>query len=266
VKTELVVVPYVLGHADVGMGAGPSALERGATAALRPVGVQRIELSTPFAHEIGACFELNRQLAGAVAGVVGRGAVPVVLTGNCHSQQAVVAGVGSDGLGLVWLDCHADFHTLDTTTSGFFDATAISLIVGDCCHALCASVPGFAPLDSGKVVLAGARDIDPGERARLDASDVVEVGVDDIGALPATLGGFERVSLHVDLDVLDPAHGRANPFAVGPGLGRDELLTAVRAVADTTALAAVTLSAYDPACDADGRVRDTALALLQSLT
>jgi hypothetical protein len=63
--------------------------------------------------------------------------------------------------------------------------------------------------------------------------------------------------------VLD--HGRANPFAVGPGLGRDELLTAVRAVADTTALVAVTLSAYDPGCDHDGRMRGTALTLLESL-
>jgi arginase len=265
VKTELVLVPYVLGHAGVGMGAGPSALEPGAAAALRPAGVHRIELSTPFAHEIGACFDLNRQLASAVAGIVRRGAVPVVLTGNCHSQQAVVAGVGSEGLGLAWLDCHADFHTLETTTSGFFDGMAISMIVGDCCHALCASVPGFASIDAGRVVLAGARDVDPAERARLDASGVVEIGVDDIGVLPSKLGGFERVSLHVDLDVLDPAHGRANPFAVGPGLGRDQLLTAVRAVADTTTLVAVTLSAYDPGCDDDGRVRDTALALLESL-
>jgi arginase len=196
---------------------------------------------------------------------VRRDAVPVVLTGNCHSQQAVVAGIGGDGLGLVWLDCHADFHTLETTASGFFDGTAISMIVGDCCHALCASVPGFAPLDARQVVLVGARDIDTGERARLDASDVVEVAVDDIGVLPSALAGFDRVSLHVDLDVLDPADGRANPFAVGPGLDCAELLGAVRAVADSTQLAAVTLSAYDPGCDEDGRVRDTALELLKAL-
>jgi arginase len=264
-ETELIVVPYVLGHECVGMGAGPLVLESGVVAALQPARAHRIGLSEPFAHEIGACFDLNRQLAQAVAAAAARGAVPVVLTGNCHSQQAVVAGVGTDGLGLVWLDCHADFHTLETTTSGFFDATAISMIVGDCCHALCASVPGFALLDGDRVVLVGARDVDPGERSRLDASAVVEVGVDDIAALPAKLRGFDRVSLHVDLDVLDPADGRANPFAVGPGLRRDALLAAVRAVADTRPLAAVTLSAYDPACDDDGRVRETAVALLAAL-
>ena len=43
------------------------------------------------------------------------GVLPVILTGNCHSQQAVVAGLGTEGLGLVWLDCHGDFNTPETT-------------------------------------------------------------------------------------------------------------------------------------------------------
>src|SRR5687768_12353310 len=104
------------------MGAGPLALQAGAVEALAPTRVERLGLSAPFGNEIGACFDLNRQVAVAVAGARERGALPVVLTGNCHTQQAVVAGVGADpGLGLVWFDCHADFHTPDSTDSGFFD-------------------------------------------------------------------------------------------------------------------------------------------------
>ena len=122
---ELIVVPYVLGREGVGMGGGPLALQSGAAAVLKPERVQRIALSEPFTNEIGACFDLNRQVAHAVAGARERGALPVVLTGNCHTQQAVVAGVGTDRLALVWLDCHADFHTPETTESGFFDGTAL---------------------------------------------------------------------------------------------------------------------------------------------
>jgi arginase len=245
------------------MGAGPLALQAGAVEVLRPQRVERLGLSAPFGNEIGACFDLNRQLAVAVAGARERGALPVVLTGNCHSQQAVTAGVGANGLGLVWLDCHADFHTPETTTSGFFDGSALSMIVGDCWTALCASVPGFAPLPAARVVLAGARDIDDGERARLDASDVVELAPSDVDAVADHLAGVERVSLHIDLDVLDPAYGRANAFAVGPGLRPDQLLATINAVLAERPLAAVTLSAYDPALDSDGAVRDTALALLE---
>ena len=260
---ELIVVPYVLGREGVGMGAGPLALAAGAAEALHAERVERIGLSSAFTNEIGACFDLNRQVARAVAGARGRGALPVIMTGNCHTQQAVVAGVGVEELALVWLDCHADFHTPETTTSGFFDGGALSMTVGDCWSALCASVPGFSPLPAGRVVLVGARDLEPGERRRLDASVVVELGPGDSGRLAASLPATRRVSLHIDLDVLDPAHGRANQYAVAPGLSPDELRGAVRTVLAGPELAAVTLSAYDPAFDPAGIVREAALSVLR---
>jgi arginase len=259
-RTELVVVPYLLGREGVGMGAGPLALHEGAIEVLGP---ERIGLDAPFANETAACFDLNRQVARAVAATRARGALPVVLTGNCHTQQAVVAGTGTDGLGLVWLDCHADFHTPETTPSGFFDGQGLSMVVGDCWRALCATVPGFTALPADRVVLAGARDVDAGERERLARSGVVELAPGEIGRLGETLPAGERVSLHLDLDVLDPSSGRANGFAVPPGLDRDELLGAVRAVAAQRELAALTLSAYDPSFDDDGLVHGIALDVLR---
>lgn len=259
---ELIVVPYVLGREGVGMGAGPLALEAAAAELLGPRRVERIGLSAPFGNEIGACFDLNRQVARAVAAARMRNALPVVLTGNCHTQQAVVAGLGTDGLALVWLDCHADFHTPETTESGFFDGTALSLTVGDCWTGLCATVPGFEPLPTARVVLAGARDLEQAERRRLGAADLIELSPDQIGRLATVLPAAERVSLHIDLDVLDPAFGQANQYAVAPGVSPDDLLGAVRAVGARSELAAVTLSAYDPAFDRSGRVREAALATL----
>ena len=244
------------------MGAGPLALEDRATAALRVDGAERIALSEPFGNEIGACFDLNRQVARSVAAARDRDALPVVLTGNCHTQQAVVAGVGRERLGLVWLDCHADFHTPDTTTSGFFDGCGLSMTVGHCWTALCGSVPGFEPLGEEQVILAGVRDIDPAEHRRLTQSDVIVLGPRQVVDIEERLDPVDRISLHVDLDVLDPSQGRANQYAVGPGLTHDELLHAVRVIAEVKPLAAMTLSAYDPAYDTDGRVADTAIELL----
>ena len=262
---ELIVVPYILGREGTGMGAGPLALQPGAVEALQPSRVERLALSAPFGNEIGACFDLNRQLAARVAEARERGSLPVVLTGNCHSQQAVVAGVGSDrGLGLIWFDCHADFHTPETTTSGFFDGCGLAMTVGHCWAALCATVPGFTPLAEEQVLLAGARDFDEGEHARLVGSDVIVLGPHQVIGIEERLGDVERVSLHVDLDVLDPSQGRANRYAVGPGLTRDELLAAVRMIVEDKPLAALTLSAYDPTFDVDGRVADTALAILEA--
>jgi arginase len=260
---ELIVVPYDLGREGVGMGAGPLALEAAAVQTLAPDRVERIGLSAPFANEVGSCFDLNRQVARAVASARRRNALPVVLTGNCHTQQAVVAGLGADDLTLVWLDCHADFHTPETTESGFFDGTALSMTLGDCWTGLCATVPGFEPLPAERVVLAGVRDVETGERRRLDASKVIELTPGGTPRLGTVLPPARRVSLHVDLDVLDPGFGRANQHAVAPGLSPAELLDVVRAVVPRARLAALTLSAYDPEFDHDGAVRTAALAVLR---
>jgi arginase len=264
-KAELVVVPYVLGHEGVGMGAGPLALEREVTEVLEPEKTTRVALSRPFGNEIAACFDLSRQVARAVTEATVRGAVPVVLTGNCHTQQAVVAGLRRDGLGLVWLDCHADFHTPETTPSGFFDGCALSMTVGDCWTALCATVPGFRPLPIDQVLLVGARDVDEGERARLDAARVAELGPDEVGGLAHALPFADRLSLHVDLDVLDPRYGRANAYATPGGLDPETLVEVVATTRGSAPIAALTLSAYDPSHDVDGAVRRAALDVVRAV-
>jgi arginase len=101
------------------------------------------------------------------------------------------------------------------------------------------------------------------ERERLERSAVAQLAADGIGRLGETLPPAGRVSVHIDLDVLDPAHGRANQYAVPPGISPDDLLDVVRAVSERSELAAVTLSAYDPAFDPGGGVREAALAALR---
>jgi arginase len=266
VAARVLCIPYVVGREGDGMGAGPLALVNAAAAALGTEDVRRIGLSEQRTTEVAACFDLNRQLAGEVATARTDGVLPVVLTGNCHSQQAVVAGLGTEDLGLVWLDCHGDFNTPETTETGYFDGYGLAMVVGDCWQTLCATVGGFAPLREDRVVLAGVRSIESGERERLDRSAIHRVDARDVARLPDELDRLhaKRISLHVDLDVLDPAHGRANEFAVAPGITPDELVAAVNAVARDHELAALTLSAYDPSYDADGRVRDAAVAVLET--
>lgn len=267
VAARVLVVPYVVGQEADGMGAGPLTLAEPAAAALATEDLRRIALKEPRTTDVAACFDLNRQLASQVAAARADDVLPVVLTGNCHSQQAVVAGVGIDGLGLVWLDGHGDFNTPETTETGYFDGYGLAMVVGDCWQTLCATVPGFAPLPEDRVLLAGVRDVEVGEGRRLDRSAIHRVAAHDVGRLAKQLDALrvERISLHVDLDVLDPGYGRANQYAVAPGISPDELVGAVYAVSRERELAAVTLSAYDPSYDGDGRVRDAALAVLAAV-
>ena len=104
--------------------------------------VDTIERGDGIEDEAAACFDINRKLAASVATAVGEGQLPVVVTGNCHSQQGVLAGLGPVKPDLAWLDCHPDINTPDTTSSGFFDGYGLAMCTGRCWGTLCATVPG----------------------------------------------------------------------------------------------------------------------------
>jgi arginase family enzyme len=47
--------------------------------------------------------------------------VPAGLAGNCDSCLGTTPGAGTENLGVVWLDAHADFDDPEENESGFFD-------------------------------------------------------------------------------------------------------------------------------------------------
>jgi arginase len=252
---RVITWPFQDGLAEIGMGAGPGVLARGLPG---PVTVPAVEARRP---EIGRIIELDRRLADTVRQAAAGGDVPLVLAGQCMSALGTVAGVGAEGLGVVWLDAHADMDTPEDNRSGFFDVMALSVLTGTGWRALRESIPGFASVPEEHVVLAGARDLEPHQRERVGRSAVhAALGAftaeQFATALEALPGRVERIYLHVDLDVLDSRAGRANEYAAPGGPGPADVLAAVDAVFDAFPVAAAALTAYDPAEDSNGRALD----------
>jgi arginase len=260
---ELIAWPYHAGLRDVSMGLGATTLSAdeglraGLAAADLSVTVETIPPVDESLPEVARIFALDRRLALRVGAACARGAFPLVLGGNCVSCLGTVAGAGADGV--VWFDAHADFDTTDDNISGFTDVFGLAILTGTGWRALRETIPGFAPVPEERVVLAGVRDLEPYQRARLEASAVRTVpGAFEPGALAAALDGLggarDRIYLHVDLDALDSGVGRANPYAApgGPSLGG--LLDAIGAVFDRFEVTAAALTAYDPRVDDDGAI------------
>jgi arginase len=266
---RLIAWPYHAGLAGVSMGLGASVLaadeelRAGLAAAGGDVHVETVPPVDESLPEVARIFELDRRLARRVAAARAAGAFPLVLGGNCCSCLGTVAGAGPAGLGVVWFDAHADFDTTDDNLSGFTDVLGLAILTGTGWRALRETIPGFAPVPEDRVVLAAVRDLEPYQRARLDASAVRTVpGAMDAGALAAELAALARdvgrVYLHVDLDALDIAVGRANPYAAPGGPSLDALMAGVDAVFDRFEVAAAALTAYDPRVDDDGAIADAA--------
>jgi arginase len=277
-----IVVPYDSGQRGLRMGGGPDRLmDKGLPQMLRSENrpslafVDVVPEANPPA-EVAVAFELDRLVSEQVREAHAKGEVPLVLSGNCNTSVGTLAGVGPEGLGVVWFDAHADFNTPETTTTGFTDGMGLAIAVGHCWKKMAESVAGFSPMEEENVVLAGTRAVEPAEEERLSASGVAVVGADRIrreglGALAVALDGLlgrvGRVYVHLDLDVLDPTKvGRANEFAPEGGLTAEDLETALGMVRERFSIAAAGIASYDPSFDADGRVLAAALGCARILT
>ena len=266
--THLIRVPYDSGHLRARMGAGPDALAPVLAEVLGATADETVDAPDGFLTEAGAGFALARAVSERVRAACDAGRRPLVLAGNCLSSVGTVSGVraasgGGDDLAVVWFDAHGDLETPETTTSGFVDGTALAALTGRCWRALAATVPGFRATPGARVVLVGARDVSAAERAALREAGIAWVGADRLrddaaaldGALDALVsGGARRVYVHLDLDVHDPADAPVNSYPAPGGLSAAVVRDAVQRIGDRLEIAAVALTAYDPAGDAERRV------------
>jgi arginase len=165
---------------------------------------------------------------------------------------------------VVWFDAHGESTTPDTTTSGFLDGMGISILTGQCWTTLARTIPGYDPVPGGRILLVGARDLEPEEVKLLDRTGVTRVsGTEHLESLLASLAHqVDGVYLHIDLDVLDPTEAIGNQWVPPGGLTVEAIRAAVRTIQAHTRIKALGIASYDPEADHDGR----ALAAVSSIT
>lgn len=198
---------------------------------------------------------LYRHLADRVAAETR----PVVFAGDCLSAIGVLAGLqraGSDPT-LIWFDAHGDFHTWQTTRSGFLGGMPLAMIVGRGEQTIVEGA-GLAPLDERRVVLVGTRDLDPGEDEAVAGSAMTVLSVADLIRREPPPGALH---VHVDLDVIDPREMPAHNYPAPGGPSLREVLAALAHLAATGRVAAVSFSTWNPALPGADRAAEAAAEL-----
>ncbi len=157
----------------------------------------------------------------------------VGLLATCPSMPGLVAGLQHSGptdkplrIGMLWLDAHPDFNTPETTRSGSLGGMPVAVATGRALHVMRLDAHLAPPLDDRRVVMGGVRLTDPLEQQLLDDSRIEQVSVADLRtASPAVFAQLDRLSrisdklyIHIDMDVLDPAEvaGHQNKVPDGP--------------------------------------------------
>ena len=273
---RFISVPYDSGHRDYRMGRGPNALlDAGLSDRLSAAGhsVSLVEVDGPdwAPAEVKTGFALCREVADGVRSAISEGVLPIVLTGNCLMQVGVLAGIGSDSTGLVWLDAHGDLNTPETTTSGFLDGMALAIAAGWCWRNLVRGLPGFEPVSASRIALVGARDLDQPEHAFIAEHGIRHVTPEGaardgwVSSVQECVDDCDSISVHLDLDVLDPSVCSVNALQAADGLREDQVVELLGALMASGKVAAVTVSAYDPEVDPDGRTPDVVERLITSI-
>ena len=276
-KVELLIVPYDTALRGWRMGAGPDHLVgAGLVSHLSASGyLVQSSVVTPerdgVPAEIATAFELMRLLAQRIRAALAAGRFPLVLSGNCNSAPAILAGLAPLSRAVFWFDAHTDCNTPETTTSGFLDGMALATAMGWCWRQMTSVIPGFQPVQDRAVLLLGTRDLDPLEADLLSSSAVRVLSPASLRSrrldqeLASLRSEVDVGYVHCDLDVLDPGEGQANPFPVPGGLMVEEVERAVRAIGQVVPLKAAAVTAYAPEYDSGGRVSHAAFRIIDAL-
>ena len=191
----------------------------------------------PWEDDLRVARQCLGTAGAAVREALRSGRFPVTLAGDCTiclgTLPAVVAA--REDARLLWLDAHGDFNLPDTTPSGFLGGMCLA----GACGAWDAGADPVVP--SERVVLAGGRDVDPGERDALERSGVRWMAPDAEGVAEA-LGG-DPAYVHVDLDVLDPEVFPAQ-FPAPGGLSEAALYDVLDTVADAGEVVGLEVTAF----------------------
>lgn len=232
----------------------------------------------PCLKHLDPIVEVGRELASIVKKTISDGAFPVVLGGDHSIALGSVAGAAQVlNVGVIWLDSHGDFNTHETTPSGNIHGMPLAALCG-LGHPRLVTLDGYLTsnpiIQTSRVVLVGARDLDPGEKDLL-ASAGVHVfsiaAIDRFGigwvmerAIEIAGQGTDGIYVSLDLDVVDPAYAPGVGTPVQGGLTVREAHVALEMIAASGRLVGLDLVEVNPILDRFNTTAELAVELCLS--
>jgi len=240
-----------------------------------PVQLYKPDEESPRVRNLRAVIAALEALKPRVEQAVKSAALPVILSGDCSIALATVAGTRRyfRSVSMIYMDRDADLNTPGTTPSGCVDGMVVSHLTGTGAAEM-VRFWGEPPLvREPDLALFGVARFDPAEEQLLAKSPIRCFRAGDIqrsGAAAAADSAVGRIHangnefiLHLDVDVI--ADFEATNYPGTGGLTLDEVREALEVFASQKHLAAIEVTAYNPAKDSNGSSAQKIVGLLQGV-
>lgn len=290
---DVIGVPIDLGADRRGVDMGPSAIRySGLMQAIKKLNINYRDLgniSVPVPESRSETFsskprylkeigDINKILFGIVAGSLNDGNMPLVLGGDHSIAAGTMLGVQSvyKNIGVIWMDAHGDFNTEKTTLSGNLHGMSLAAAAG----AGIFEMTKFKPkdvnyIDPKKIVIIGARSLDPEESALLKQYGVAVFTIEDIDmyglrnimqkALDIVETDTEGFHLSFDLDVVTPTDAPGVGTPVKGGITYREAHLAAELLSIRPKLRSIEFVELNPILDHANMTGELAVSLICSV-
>jgi arginase len=227
-----------------------------------PVQLFKPDEESPRARNLSRVIASLEALKPRVEQAVKSSALPLILSGDCSVALATVAGARRyfRKVSMIYMDGDADLNTPATTPSGCVDGMVVSHLTGRGAAEM-VRFWGEPPLvREPDLAIFGVARLDPPEEQALAGSPLrrfLAADVKRMGAAAAARAAIDRIQgnsyqfvLHLDVDVI--ADFAATNYPNAGGLSLDQVREALLIFAQQKELAALEVTAYNPAKDPDG--------------
>ena len=286
---RLIGIPMDLGQQLRGVDMGPSALRyAGLAERLVSLGHQvhdagnvgtavRDALSgSDRAHSfLPAVLETCEAVYGAAKQALADGVYPIFMGGDHSVSLGTVSGMASrDHTGVIWVDAHGDFNTVETSASGNVHGMPLAALTGLGDARMVNLGHAGVKVAPEHVVLIGVRDLDAPERALMQAAgvrvftmrEIDEYGMPQvIRQALAHLSPLERLHVSLDLDALDPTVAPGVGTPVPGGLSYREAHLLMEMLSDDGRVASLDVVEVNPMLDHQNATARLAVELVASL-
>lgn len=295
VNIDIIGVPVDLGSNRRGVDMGPSAIRyTGLVEAIRKMGrscrdlgnipvpvpesrnIEQEKTNSPrFINEI---TQINEELYKMVGDSLSQGNMPMVIGGDHSIATGTLLGAQSclKNIGVIWMDAHGDFNTEHTTLSGNLHGMSLAAAAGIGMHEMTRfKAKDVDFINPEKIVIVGARDLDPEEAELLKKSRVTVFTMEDIDmyglrsimqkAIEIVEDGTEGFHLSFDLDVVTPSDAPGVGTPVKGGITYREAHLAAEMLSKRPKLRSMELVELNPILDNANITGELAVSLLCSV-